>query len=348
MPKLSIIVPIYNSSKYLYKCINSLLSQTLNNIEIILVDDCSTDNSLNIIINYQKLYPEKIKVLRNNENKGAGYSRNKGLLIATGEYIGFIDSDDYIEPDMYEKMYVTAVNNNDDIVVTNMDLKYLGLDLSFLSRKCSNEQSRFDINENKEYLVSTKPSCCNKIYRNHLLKKESFPEDLKWEDYPFTLNIISKSTIIECLDNTSYHYRINVFGTTCTDLRKVNRKMLDIFDGSDMLEQKMLDNKLLSEFEAELRTVQIANSLGRVKDLLFTDISKEDKILLMNYLVNLIEIKYGDWENNEWYQIQKKISRFYGMRMNYIENHFLNSKLRTENNEVKLKQKIKSTLDGVC
>ena len=62
MPKLSIIVPIYNSSKYLYKCINSLLSQTLNNIEIILVDDCSTDNSLNIIINYQKLYPERIKV----------------------------------------------------------------------------------------------------------------------------------------------------------------------------------------------------------------------------------------------------------------------------------------------
>ena len=65
---------------------------------------------------------------------------------------------------------------------------------------------------------------------------------------------------------------ITVFGTTCTDLRKVNTKMLDIFDGSDMLEQKMLENKLLSDFESELRTVQIANSMGRVKDLLFTDI----------------------------------------------------------------------------
>ena len=134
MPKLSIIVPVDNSSKYLYKCINSLLSQILDDIEIILIDDCSVDNSLNIISNYQKLYPEKIKVLRNPENKGAGYSRNRGLLMATGEYIGFIDSDDYIEPDMYEKMYVTAINN-DDIVVTNMDLKYMGLDLSFLSRQ---------------------------------------------------------------------------------------------------------------------------------------------------------------------------------------------------------------------
>lgn len=94
--------------------------------------------------------------------------------MATGEYIGFIDSDDYIEPDMYEKMYVTAINNNDDIVVTNMDLKYGGLDFSFLSRKCQHEQNRFDIKDNKEYLVSPKPSCCNKIYRSELLKKESF------------------------------------------------------------------------------------------------------------------------------------------------------------------------------
>lgn len=347
MPKLSIIVPVYNSGKYLYKCINSLLSQTLDDIEIILIDDYSVDNSLNIVTNYQKLYPEKIKVLRNYENKGAGYSRNKGLIIAAGEYIGFIDSDDHIEPDMYEKMYVTAINNNDDIVVTNMDLKYLGFDLSFLSRKCPNEQKRFDIREHKEYLVSTKPSCCNKIYRRELLKEESFPEDLKWEDYPFTLNIISKSTMVECLDDTSYHYRINMFGTTCTDLRKVNRRMLDIFDGSDMLEQKMLDNKLFNDFEEELRTVQIANSIGRVKDLLFTDISKEDKVLLMNYLINLIEIKYGDWQNNKWYNLQKKISRFYGMRMEYIENHFLNSKLRTENSEAKLKQKIKTTLEVI-
>jgi|GEM_PF-435232 len=345
MPKLSIIVPVYNSSKYLYKCINSLLNQTLDNIEIILIDDCSIDNSFNIISNYQKLYPERIKVLRNHQNKGAGYSRNKGLLMATGEYIGFIDSDDYIEPNMYEKMYVTAINNNDDIVVTNMDLKYKGLDFSFLSRKCQHEKSRFNIKDNKEYLVSTKPSCCNKIYRRDLLKQESFPEDLKWEDYPFTLNVISKSTIVECLDDTSYHYRINILGTTCTDLRKVNRKMLDIFEGSDRLEQRMLDNELFRDFEEELRTVQIANSLGRVKDLLFTNISKEDKILLMNYLINLIEIKYGDWQNNKWYNLQKKISRFYGMRMEYIEAHFLNSKLRTENNETKLKQKIKSSLE---
>lgn len=180
MPKLSIIVPVYNSSKYLYKCINSLLNQTLSDMEIILIDDCSTDNSLYIIDNYKKLYPNKIKVLVNNENKGTGYSRNKGLFIATGEYIGFIDSDDYIEHDMYEKMYVAAVNKDNDIVVTNMDLKYSGLDLSFLSRKCLTEQNRFNIKDYKEYLVNAKPSCCNKIYRNELLKNEKFPEGLKW------------------------------------------------------------------------------------------------------------------------------------------------------------------------
>lgn len=347
MTKLSIIVPVYNSSKYLYKCINSLLSQTLNEVEIILIDDHSVDNSFNIICDYQKLYPEKIKVLRNSENRGPGYTRNLGLAIATGEYIGFIDSDDYIEPDMFKKMYETAINNDDDIVETNMDLRYLGINLSFLSRSCSNKEKRFNIKDHKEYFTTTRPSCCNRIYKKQLLKNEKFPENLKWEDYPFSLNILSKSNMIECLDDTSYHYRINLLGTTCTDLRRVNKRLLDIFECSDMLEKQMTDNYVVDEFKKELRTVQIVNSIGRVRDLLFANISRQNKILLMNYLINLIEIKYGDWQNNEWYKLQKQLSKFYGMRMEYIERNFLDSKVRNETDESILKQKIKNAIATV-
>jgi glycosyltransferase involved in cell wall biosynthesis len=344
MAKVSIIVPVYNSSRYLYKCINSLLNQSLKDIEIILIDDKSSDASLSIIEKYEKMFPNVIKVLKNTDNRGAGYSRNRGLSAATGEYIGFVDSDDYVEHDMYEKMYRTAINNDDDIVIVGMDLRYLGINLSCLGRSCDYPINNINIKENKEYLVYTKPSCCNKIYRKELIKTEKFVEGLKWEDYPFTINLISKSGKIENLRDASYHYRINPLGTTCSDLKKVNNKILDIFTCSDIIEEKMTEEGLLKHFINELRTIQIVNCLGRVRDLLFANISKDEKTLLMNYLINLIEVKYGDWKSNEWYILQKQLSYFYGMRMNYIEEHFLDRNLRKESNEVTINENIKKIL----
>ena len=115
MPKVSIIVPVYNSGKYLKTCLDSLVNQTLKDIEIIAVDDCSTDNSLLILMDYAKKY-HNIKVYHNRENLGQGASRNRGLDIARGEYIGFVDSDDYIRYTMYEDMYKAAVNNSAPLV----------------------------------------------------------------------------------------------------------------------------------------------------------------------------------------------------------------------------------------
>ncbi len=115
LPKVSIIVPVYNSGKYLKTCLDSLVNQTLKNIEIIAVDDCSTDNSLLILMDYAKKY-HNIKVYHNRENLGQGASRNRGLDVARGEYIGFVDSDDYIRYTMYEDMYKAAVNNSAPLV----------------------------------------------------------------------------------------------------------------------------------------------------------------------------------------------------------------------------------------
>ena len=115
MPKVSIIVPVYNSGKYLKTCLDSLVNQTLKDIEIIAVDDCSTDNSILILMDYAKKY-HNIKVYHNRENLGQGASRNRGLDIARGEYICFVDSDDYIRYTMYEDMYKAAVNNSAPLV----------------------------------------------------------------------------------------------------------------------------------------------------------------------------------------------------------------------------------------
>ena len=113
MNKVSIIVPVYNTSKYLNSCIKSLLHQTLKDIEIILINDGSTDDSESIIKKYKD---KRIKYI-SKKNEGIGKTRNLGIDTATGEYLSFIDSDDYVEPDFCEKMYEKATKDKCDIVI---------------------------------------------------------------------------------------------------------------------------------------------------------------------------------------------------------------------------------------
>lgn len=111
--KISIIIPVYNSDQFLEKCVDSVINQTYKNLEIILINDGSTDDSLSICAKYSKLDNRIIVV--NQENKGVSEARNSGICVSTGDYIGFVDSDDYISHDMYEKLLVSALKHNSDI-----------------------------------------------------------------------------------------------------------------------------------------------------------------------------------------------------------------------------------------
>ena len=113
IPKISIIIPIFNTEKYLKTCLNSVLNQTLKEIEIICINDGSTDNSLKIIEEYASK-DKRIKFI-SQKNNGVSYARNKGLEIATGEFIGFVDSDDYASKNFFEKLYNSALKTNSDI-----------------------------------------------------------------------------------------------------------------------------------------------------------------------------------------------------------------------------------------
>ena len=112
--KVSVIVPVYNTEKYLRRCLDSLVNQTLDDIEIIIIDDKSPDNSALIIDEYKKKYDNKIKVIHNKTNKGIGYNRNIGIKKSSGKYIMFIDSDDYLDRSACEKLYSKAVNEQLD------------------------------------------------------------------------------------------------------------------------------------------------------------------------------------------------------------------------------------------
>lgn len=118
MPKVSVVIPIYNVEKYLRKCLDSVVNQTLKDIEIICVNDCSTDNCIDIVKEYVKK-DNRIKVVNNEKNLGVGLSKNIGINLSNGEYISFIDSDDYIENNYIEELYNSAVKYNADVVFTN-------------------------------------------------------------------------------------------------------------------------------------------------------------------------------------------------------------------------------------
>ncbi|WIH80310.1 glycosyltransferase family 2 protein [Brachyspira pilosicoli] len=118
MPKVSVVIPIYNVEKYLKKCLDSVINQTLKDIEIICVNDCSSDNSESIIKEYINK-DNRVKLISHKENQGLGFARNSGLLESRGEYISFIDSDDFVSENFIEELYNTAVKYNADIVFTN-------------------------------------------------------------------------------------------------------------------------------------------------------------------------------------------------------------------------------------
>ena len=120
--KLSVIIPVYNTEKYLKKCLESVIKQTYKNLEIIVINDGSTDNSNKIIEKYVTKYPQKIKYIEQ-ENRGQAYSRNLGIKLSKGELITFVDSDDYIERNMYKKMIELLERENSDMVICDINME---------------------------------------------------------------------------------------------------------------------------------------------------------------------------------------------------------------------------------
>ena len=164
MIKVSVIVPVYNVEDYIEKCLNSLVNQTLEDIEIIIVNDGSKDNSENIIKSFLSRYPQKIKYLKK-ENGGLSDARNYGIPYATGEYIAFLDSDDYVELDTYENMYNLAKKENSDMVECNFIWEYPN-------------KARIDIGttyNNKHEMIEkvSEPIRSREEYRNNISLEES-------------------------------------------------------------------------------------------------------------------------------------------------------------------------------
>lgn len=246
-PFVSIIVPIYNSKKYIYECVNSLIVQSLKNIEIILVDDGSTDETSMIIDNFAKK-DNRIKVIHQ-KNKKQGGARNTGIKIATGDYIAFIDSDDWVDIHFIKKMYEKAINTNSDIVMCDY---YRAKSFNNFKK---NNKSRIDkifLNNKKINLKTSVKQpirksgfgmvvCWNKLFKTELAKKFlEFPENLFFEDSAPVLRCLANANSISVLNEKLYFYRIsNLSSTTHSkdikrfDLIKVQNILINDLDKYD-------------------------------------------------------------------------------------------------------------------
>lgn len=222
MIKVSVIVPIYNTEKYLDKCLNSIVNQTLDDIEIILINDGSTDSSKEIISKYKKDYKNIIVI--DKQNGGIGKARNDGMKRATGEYITFVDSDDYIHKNMF-KVYYEYAKKYDMDMVTGLYYKVKnGKETLFNS-------SRFktgNVKTSPSILFSIEYGPCVKFYKREMVVNNNilFEENKKYEDMPFVSKCLLKSKLIGQINEGYYYYVIHANSETTT----IDERVFDIFD----------------------------------------------------------------------------------------------------------------------
>ncbi len=205
-PLISIIVPVYQVEKYLEKCINSIINQTYKNLEIILVDDGSTDNSPAICDCFQRK-DTRIKVIHQ-ENGGLSHARNVGLEIATGDFIGFVDSDDWVETNMYEVLMSALQETGADIAVCDRFIDFEDSPSKSIDIKYSEVKIHTGIETLKNILKGGKinDTVWNKLYKLTVLINIFFLEEKIHEDILWTSQVIGQARFVVYIDYPLYHY----------------------------------------------------------------------------------------------------------------------------------------------
>lgn len=228
---ISIIVPVYNVESYLTQCIESLINQTYKNLEIILIDDGSTDKSGEICDLYKEV-DNRIRVIHK-KNSGVSSARNIGLDIAKGDYIGFVDSDDFIDLMMYEKLYLQIEVNDADMIKCNfIEVKKNKIQNDIVSTGDVTIYTREEALYNficKEYSHNKpfKTVVWNALYKKELLENIRFPEGLLYEDGYISPKLFLKSKKLLYLDECLYYYRINDNGIMSKGLTQQSLKSID-------------------------------------------------------------------------------------------------------------------------
>ena len=236
--KLSIIVPVYNmaSDHKLEYCLDSLVNQTVEDYEIIAVDDCSTDNSMEILKEYERRFPEKFRAVHSEVNRHQGGAKNIGLRMAKGEWIGFIDSDDWIRPDMYERLIERAKSTGADLAGCDYCLTDVhSMEVGQIVHNNKKSQSGILNKEKRASLILDGGSLVVKIFRRSMIMEKElwFPEHIFYEDNALGNSYLVLAKHFEYIEEPMYYYYQHDTSTVhtispkrCEDRMEAGRLML--------------------------------------------------------------------------------------------------------------------------
>lgn len=318
--QLSIIVPVYNMAAdgKLQFCLESLLHQTVTDMEIIAVDDASTDNSLEVLRDYEKRYPEQLKVIASPVNKKQGGAKNMALDICKGEYIGFVDSDDWVTNDMYEKLLLEAKRTGADIVACD------------LSR--TSEQS-FQVGDrvagiNKEAVGAYTPERFErfildtghmviKIYARHIFEspKLRFPEHMFYEDNAIALETIHRAKMVAYVEEPMYFYYQHAGSTVhviskerCENRMEAMRIMLRLAKEGDYLEdfRVPLEYKFVNLFYQNTLFSYMQESLFKLDFGFLRDMAKEMRDTVPEFEKNPLYLEKVHPEERKFMHLHQK------------------------------------------
>lgn len=215
--KISVIIPVYNTQDYLADCVDSILGQSLEGIELILINDGSTDNSGEIMGEYVRRFPDKIRAITV-DNGGQGRARNFGIDMAQGEFLSFIDSDDYLEKDALELMYAAAMENDADIVVCDMEKRFDDGRREYVKAALQAEP------------LASAGSSSNKIFRRSTVGDIRFPTGLWYEDFAFSAKLLLKSKKTVFVEKPLYIYRCGQSSTMNNNNAAKNLDIIKIME----------------------------------------------------------------------------------------------------------------------
>lgn len=299
MKSVSVIVPFYNVENYIEKCLNTLVHQTLEDIEIILVNDGSQDRSMVVVKKFLEQYPDKITYLEK-ENGGLSDARNYALPYAKGEYIAFLDSDDYVEKTMYKDMYELAKKEDSDMVECNFYWEYPDK---------KKEDVGVAYNGKKEMLEKVRVVAWNKLIKKEVLEKSkvTFPKGYRYEDVEFTYKLIPYLDKVSFLKKPCVHY-IQREGSISNNQNERNK---EIFDVLEHVIDFYKENDLYDEYKDELEYIYIRYAF--CSSLLRTVKIKDEFVQrkLLDLTWEKVNTTFPEWKKNPVLKSKKDLKSIY-------------------------------------
>ena len=332
---LSIVLPVFNVEKYLERCIKSILEGTYKDLELVIVNDGTKDDSENIIIRYLEKYNNITYIVK--ENGGLSHARNVGYTYAKGEYIAFFDSDDYIEKDMYEKLMAKVKDYNYDIVVCDLYMEYeqtgkkIYVSSNVEKEYKDVEEDNNEISIRKEIMENIYIAVHNKIYKKELIEKTfengmPFVNGMYYEDIVYTYSILQNTRSISFVKEPLYYY----VQRTSSISNNYDKKLYDIITSVEMLIENAVENNRFEDYKEILEYIGIRYMYGTFMKRIAK--TKNKKIYLEGY--------------NRVIQEDKKIYEKYGiLGKNKKKNSILNNcKEYSECKEKSLRLKLKNLI----